>query len=100
MSRTDRMKAVAVRAGLAVVRAAVLYLPDRVIALLLRVLVWEVYVLTGDRNVLASGGEVVDIFASGPPFTTTVRKLMRAAEPELIVSAVLCLTRPSPYGSM
>ncbi|HUT52717.1 MAG TPA: hypothetical protein VM658_04945 [bacterium] len=100
MSRTDRVKAVAARGGLFLVRAMVLYLPDRVIARIVGLLVWAAWVLTGDGNVRNTGAEIVDIFASGPPFTATVRKLMRAAEPEIVVSAVLCQTRPSPYGSM
>ena len=99
MSLKKTLIGLATRAGLEVFRALVLYLPDKFLGKLFRAVERLVYVLTGDPDVTASVAEVADIFETGPPFTTTIRKMLKAAEPELIVSSVQGLTRESPYGA-
>jgi hypothetical protein len=89
----------AARGGFTVIRFMVLHLPDRAMAFLARAAVKLGYIVTGDEAMMNAGAEIVDIFESGPPFTPTIRKLMRAAEPEVVVSAVKCQARPSPYGA-
>jgi len=88
------------RVGLAIFRAMVLYLPDRVLGKIFRMIERLVYAATGAKDMSAPVGEVADIFETGPPFTVTVRKMMREAEPELLASVVKCLARPSPYGAV
>ena len=98
MNLRDKLIGTGTRGGFAVIRLMVLYLPDWVMALIARVGVKVAYIITGDENRLQVGAEIVDIFQSGPPFTATIRKLLRAAEPEVVVSAVQCQARPSAYG--
>ncbi len=99
MSLRKILIGLAARAGLAVFRALVLYLPDRALGKFFRAVERLAYVLTGDPDVTASVAEIAELFETGAPFTTTVRKLLKAAEPELVVSSVQGLTKESPYGA-
>jgi len=99
MTIKERMVGMITRAGYPVVRFLVLHQPDWLMGKILRLVERIVYIATGDRAATAPVAEVADIFESGPPFTTTIRKLMRAKEPELVESALRCLSRPSPYGA-
>ena len=100
MKLGERMIEFSARAGFYLLRAMVLYLPDKVMGRLMRGVERLAYLVSGSREIRASVAEVADIFESGPPFTTIVRKLFREGEPEIAASALKCLSRPSPYGTI
>lgn len=94
--------AIGILAG-AVIRLIMFLVPrvsDKAIGRFMRRVERLVYIITGDKSVADAVAEVADIFETGPPFTTTVRKIVDGVEPEIIVSAVKKLTRPSPYGAL
>ena len=90
------------RATAAGIRAARLIMPlvsDRAIGRLLRIAEKLVYLLTEDRTRAASLAEVADIFESGPPMTTTVRKIVANMEIDIVANVLKCSSKPSPYGT-
>ena len=99
MSLKERMIEGASRLGYRLLRAMVLGLSDRTMARLLRAVERLAYAVSGDPALKAAVAEMADIFESGPPFTTTVRKLFAPDETKTVVSAIKQLTRPSPYGA-
>lgn len=82
-----------------ITRAMVLRLSDRTLGRIFRVVERLAYAISADRAVKNAAAEVADIFESGPPFTTTVRRMFEAGQPELLASSIRCLRRPSPYGA-
>ena len=100
MSMRDRLVPAASRAGFFLLRAMVLYLPDRAMGRFLRAVERLAYAITGSREVRASVAEMADIFESGPPFTTIVRQMFREGEPEIVASGLKSLSKPSPYGAL
>jgi len=99
MKARDWLAAAVGRTVVATVRLLVLRLPDWLLAALTRALAWEVFLVTGSKAMSGPVTEMAEVFASGPPFTDTVRKLLRGAEPEVVSSSAKCLSRPSPYGA-
>jgi len=99
MSISGRAKEVVVKWGYRLVRWMVVHLSDRTMAFILRAVERLAYAVTADPGVKAAVDEVADIFESGPPFTTTVRKLFQDDESKTVVSVIKQLTRPSPYGA-
>jgi hypothetical protein len=77
----------------------VLKFPDKLTAKIFRFVEWLIFVVTGDKGASMPIAEMAEIFESGPPFTTTARKMFENLETEIAISAVRCLTRPSPYGA-
>jgi hypothetical protein len=100
MSFRERLIDVAARAGLALLRAMILHLPDKALGRMFRVVERLVYASTGDRELTGPVAEIADVFETGPPFTATLRKMFKDPEPEIAASAVKCLTRKSPYGAV
>ena len=99
MTVSDRAVSVGARAVVWGLRLAVLHLPTWLLAFKFRALAWLVWVATGSREAAQPLSELAEIFASGPPFTVTLKKMFREMEPEFIASAARCLTRRSPYGA-
>jgi len=65
------------------VRALVLGLPNFLLAVFVRGVRWLGYLVTGDVMLRVALTDVMEIFQEGPPGTDTVRKMMRAADPDL-----------------
>ncbi len=86
-------------AVLVVARALILSLPDPVLGKIFKAVARLAYALTGDAGAETALGEVADIFESGPPFTTTVRKVIRGVDTEFLSGAIIGLTTKSPYGA-
>ena len=82
------------------VRALLPRVSDQSLARLLRAAERIAYVLTGDRGLKASIGEVALVFELGPPYSATPRKVVASMETDadLALSAIQCLNKPSPYG--
>jgi hypothetical protein len=99
MKVRDWLAAAVGRTVVAAVRLLILHLPDWLLALKLRALAWLIFLFTGSRAATGPVTEMAEVFACGPPFTDTVRKLLRGAEPEVVSSSAKCLSRPSPYGA-
>jgi hypothetical protein len=87
--------------GIRMVRLIIPRMSDRALARLLRVGERVVYILTGNDELTASIAEVAEIFESGPPLSSTVRKIAASmdTDAELAASILACLRKPSPYGS-
>ena len=88
-----------VRAGFALFRALILNSSDRTMIRFFKSVRWLLYLITADKMIRLALSDVIDIFASGPPNSTTLRKIVAGSEPELIVSIVKCMRRPTPYGA-
>ena len=99
MSFKDRMVSTGARGALYLLRAMILYLPDRALGKIFRAVERLVYAATGSRDIAMPVAEIADIFESGPPFTTTVRKLFKERSTEWGLSSAVCLARKSPYGA-
>lgn len=96
----DGLRTLAIRAGYFTVRMALLALPDRWLAAGFRGLARLAYAVTGDRARVEPVSDLAGVFAAGPPYTVTIRKMMRRSETEIVVSAIKCLARRSPYGAV
>ena len=99
MKIVDFLVGLLARALVKVICFAIPRVSDRAVGRFLRRVERLVYVVTGDRGQAAAVAEVADIFESGPPYTTRVRKLVAGMEPEIVESALKSLARPSPYGT-
>ncbi len=99
MKLKDRLLKAVTVAGFKVFRAMVHHLSDRNLGRLFRGAERLAYAFTGDKEVKMAIGEVADIFETGPPFTTTVRRMFQNGQAELVASSIRCLRRPSPYGA-
>ena len=84
-----------------VVKAVIPHVSDRTLARVLRTAERVAYVLTGDRDLQASIGEVAEVFELGPPYSATTRQIAASLEKDagLALSALICLKRPSPYNA-
>jgi len=99
MKTGDRVLRAVTIACFKVLRTMVLHLSDRSLGRLFRFLERLAYAITADKGVKNAVGEVADIFESGPPFTTTVRRMFQQGQAELVASSLRCLRRPSAYGA-
>jgi hypothetical protein len=84
------------------IRAARFILPrvsDRAIGRLLRIAEKLVYALTKDRKQTASLAEIAEIFESGPPITTTVRRIVANMEIDIVANVLKCSSKACPYGT-
>lgn len=86
--------------GMLISRTLLPLVSDRTLAFLLRRVERILYIFTGDEYLTASVAEVAEIFELGPPYSSTVRKIVASMETdsELAASAIECLRKPSPYG--
>jgi len=100
MKLLDPIIGLLARALLGFLRFIIPRVSDRAVGRFFRWVERLVYVITGDRDLTASVAELADIFETGPPFTVTARKLVAGMEPEIVESALKCLVKPSPYGSL
>lgn len=98
MTVQDRAVTIGVRAGVWCLRLGMLHLPEAINALIFRGLARLIWVFTGDPEAAKPIREVADIFVSGPPHTTRLRRLFENMEPNFIAGAARCLARRSPYG--
>jgi hypothetical protein len=58
-----------------------------------------VYIAAGETNIAASLAEVADVFETGPPFSTSVRKIIANMETDIVGSILVNQIKPSPYGT-
>lgn len=100
MKTADRVLEALVRAGFVPVRWFILAMPDAALGKMFRAAERLAYAITGDPGASAPVAEVADIFESGKPYTTTVRKMIREAEADLIASTVRTILSKSPHGAI
>lgn len=96
---SDRFRMLITRVAVALLQAVISVCPDRVLGMAFLGIARLVYAVTGDRQAQVPVMDMADIFLSGPPHTTRVRKFIANIEPDIVASTLRCLFRPSPYGA-
>ncbi len=100
MSPRDRVIDLSARAALRALTSVVKFLPDATLARLFRLLAGVAARLTGEPAAAAPIMDVAEIFEAGPPYSTTLRKLLAHPEPEFVSSAARCMAGRSPHGAL
>jgi hypothetical protein len=86
-------------AGIRMTRFLLPLLSDRAVGRLLRLAERMVYIAAGETDLAASIAEGADVFESGPPFSTSVRKILAGMETDIAGSILVNQIKPSPYGT-
>ena len=98
MKVVNYLRAALVKAGFVGFRGLILHAPDWFMVRVFRVIRWLAYLVTGDKMVRRALTDVIAIFEGGPPFSMTLRKLVKGSEPELVANIVRCQRKATPYG--